>query len=780
MNLHYSYTELASVFGTHCQGVSEGVITRVSIDTRSIVFGDETLFFALKGKRNGADFINEAYKKGCRAFVLDSDTHLNELKDACYFIVKNPLIALQGLASYHRKRFQIPVLGITGSAGKTITKEWLYHFLRDKYTVIRSPKSYNSQIGVALSVLELKENHTFALFEAGISQPNEMHALREMIQPTFGLFTGIGSAHSDGFADDYEKRKEKEILFSTCEWVVSKEILDNSIPLVNWDSIQVETDKETSLTHIKISDYGSFTFKGGASFQLNNIVNVLLVLKQLDYPACEIQYKLNTLPEVIMRMEMVTGKNENTLINDAYNMDMDGLENALAYQQQLAGSKKRIVVLGFGDRFDIDLEEVKDLVKRFKIETLYLCGSNSTEKFRSYKEVEEDLLGIQNSVILFKGTYQSGIAPLIHNLSRNNNQTFLEINKQSLRHNLTFFKSILQPNTKLMVMVKASSYGSGSKEMAAFLAGEGVDYLGVAFADEGIDLRKTGITLPILVMNAHSSSFDDVIRYELEPAIFSIDQLDSFTRALIFHNKTNYPIHIKVETGMNRLGFVETEMDQLIAYIKAQPEVRIQSVYSHLAESENSDQSFTTQQIHRFTRYANQLENELNYKIDRHICNTSGIVNYPEAHFELVRLGIGLFGIGTRPELKNVLQFKTHISKINQLKIGESLGYNREHVAAKEEQIAVLPVGYADGLRRIFGNQNAHVYINGNYAPIVGNICMDMCFIDVTGLNCFVNQEVELFGNNHSIQKWAKWADTIPYEMLTAISTRVKRIWIEE
>lgn len=778
MKLNYSHIDIARFAGAQTEGGTSVQISSVSIDTRSIVDGSNTLFVCLKGKRDGADFIDDAYKKGCRAFVVQQNSSFKKYADAVYLKVDNPLLALQLLAQHHRESFSYPVIGITGSAGKTIVKEWLYHFLRDEYHVVRSPKSFNSQIGVALSLLEMQKHHTLAIIEAGISQVGEMDALREMIQPNYGIFTNLGVAHEEGFSSRSEKLAEKAKLFVKSEWVVSKNYCFDSTQNINWENSEIQLSKSSGSTQLSVKNYGQFEVNFTTQTKLENLCNVLMVLRELNYPVEKIQHKLNLLPEVVMRMETVAGKNNNTLINDAYNMDMDGLEHALIQQKEVAGDRKRIVVLAFNEFFKGNLTEIHIQLNRFQPHQILLCSKNKTDNFLSFDEVYEILQQAEDSVILFKGSHKSGLTSVINNLSLKHHQTYLEINKQALRHNLTFFRGLIKKETKLLVMVKASSYGSGSKEMAEFLAHEGVDYLGVAFADEGIDLRKTGISLPILVMNAHPSAFDDIIRSNLEPAIFSVDQLDEFTRTLILHEKTGYPVHIKVETGMNRLGFVENEIDELLTYIKSQPEIRVKSVYSHLAESDNVDKTFTFEQIKRFEKYVNRIQSELNYRIDSHICNTSGIVNYPEAHFNMVRLGVGLFGVGQATELQNALQLKTHISKINTLKAGETIGYNREFKLTKEEKIAVLPVGYADGIRRVFGNEKAHVLINNQSAPIVGNVCMDMCFVNVTGLDVEINQEVEIFGDTHSINLWADWADTIPYEILTSISQRVKRVWV--
>jgi alanine racemase len=780
VKLNYTIQEIARVVGAEPKTSSTAVISAVSIDSRALIDGEKTLFFCLKGKRNGTDFIQSAIAKGCKNFVVPANyKNSREFADVTFLFVQDTLKALQDVAAYHRKQFDYPVIGITGSAGKTIVKEWLYHFLRERYQVVRSPKSFNSQIGTALSVLEMTPRHNLAIIEAGISKSGEMEDLARMIQPNYGVFTTLGHAHDEGFENRQEKFNEKSILFRNCEWVVSRSYsFDHTLNLA-WENRLITYEIGHSSARIDVRNYGSFEVNFINEASIENLCHVLAVLKELDFPVEIVQQKLSILPDVVMRMEILQGKNNNVLINDAYNMDMDGLMYALVQQREMAGAIDRVVVLGFGEWFNGSIIDIREQVRRFDPTKIILCSKTEREGCISFEEAYDVLQKTSHSVILFKGSFKAGLTPMINNLALKHHQTFLEINKSALRNNLTFFRKLISPKTKLMVMVKASSYGSGSKAMSEFLEQEGVDYLGVAFADEGIELRKANVSLPILVMNSHPAAFDDIIRHNLEPAIFSMSQLDEFTRTLILHEQTNYPIHIKLETGMNRLGFSEYELDELLAYIKSQPELRVKSVYSHLAESDNPDKTFTELQIRRFENYANKIQQVLNHKIDRHICNTSGIVNYPEAHFDMVRLGIGLFGIGNSPELQTVIQLKTHISKINTLLPGQSIGYNREHVAQKEERIAVLPIGYADGIRRVFGNHKARVLVNGQYAPIVGNVCMDMCFIDVTHINAAINDEVEFFGDNQSINQWAKWAETIPYEILTSISTRVNRVWVD-
>ena len=778
MKLNYAIAELVKLLNAELIGsCRNSTFNQVYIDTRVMIDGSCSLFVCLESKRKGTEFITQAYDLGCRTFLVPRTFTPNPAHaEACFICVENVLRALQSIAFAHRKCFDFPVIGITGSFGKTIVKEWLFHCLQNQFCVVRSPKSYNSQIGVALSVLQITEEHNLAIFEAGISQKNEMQALENMIQPNIGIFTGIGNAHNVGFENNEEKLLEKAHLFANCKAVISADFDFNGAENIHWNDIIVNV--QVNKSDFIVADYGSFEAPFTAKHKVENMRAVLAMLKYLDFPASKVQQCIDSLPQLVMRMELVQGKNSNLLINDAY--AMEGLEEALAYLNELSVDEPRIVFLGLTDAHYLRQEWFSQILNKANLDSVIVVSEHGQiPKTISLEAAAAKIQSFTNSVVLIKGQHGSGIAKLIAPMMQRSHPTMLEISQQALRNNLTCFKKQIQSETKLMVMVKAAAYGIGAREMAAFLEREGVDYLGVAFPDEGVNLRKSGVKLPIMVMNSHQSSFLDVVENQLEPAIFSLEQLDDFTSELVRLEIQNYPIHIKIETGMNRLGFRLEDLDPLCAYLSSQPEVRVQSVYSHLAESGNAERSFTNKQLDLFQQAYNKLQRSLPYNIARHICNTDGIINYPEAHLDMVRLGIGLLGYADLPELEHAVSLSTKISKVNLLKKGESLGYDRSFVAEKDMEIAVLPIGYADGFRRLFGNNRGFVFIDNHKCSVLGNVCMDMCFVDVSGLNAKAGDSVELIGLNVSIYDWAAWSATIPYENITSMSQRLNRIWVD-
>lgn len=778
MKLNYAIAELVKLLNAELIGsCTNSTINQVHIDTRVMIDGRCSLFVCLESKRKGTEFITQAYDLGCRAFLVPR-IFTPDLKysDACFIRVENVLSALQNITKAHRKRFDLPVIGITGSFGKTMVKEWLFHFLQNHFRVVRSPKSYNSQIGVALSVLQIAEEHNLAIFEAGISQKDEMQALEKMIQPNIGVFTGIGNAHNAGFENKEEKLLEKARLFANCKLVISSDFDFNGTENMHWNKIKVNPQGDKS--EFIVADYGCFEAAFTDKYKVDNLRAVLALLKHFDFPASKVQQCINSLPQIVMRMELVQGKNSNLLINDAY--AMEGLEEALAYLNELSVGAPRIVFLGLTDGHYLQQRWFRQILNIANPDGVVLVSEHGQlPDTISLEAAASQIQLLINSVVLIKGQHGSGIAKLIAPMMQRSHPTILEISQHALRNNLTCFKKQIQSQTKLMVMVKAAAYGIGAREMAAFLEREGVDYLGVAFPDEGVNLRKSGVKLPIMVMNSHQSSFLDVIENHLEPAIFSLEQLDDFTSELVRLGIHSYPIHIKIETGMNRLGFRLEDLDALCAYLSSQPEVLVQSVYSHLAESGNAERSFTNKQLDLFQQAYHKLQHTVPYNIARHICNTDGIINYPEAHLDMVRLGIGLLGYADLPELEHAVSLSTKISKVNLVKKGESLGYDRSFVAERDMEIAVLPIGYADGFRRLFGNSRGFVFIDNHKCRVLGNVCMDMCFVEVSGLNAKAGDSVELIGLNVSIYDWAAWSATIPYENITSMSQRLNRIWVD-
>jgi Alr-MurF fusion protein len=608
VKLNYRISDFVQLIDGSTKATSlDGQVNRVSIDSRQISNVEGLAFFALSGKREGYNYVHDAYAKGCRIFVLPDSAPEPEFPDGIVIRVPNVLRALQALAAHHRNLYHGKIIAITGSAGKTMVKEWLYFLLKNKTSVFRSPKSYNSQIGVALSLLELDNHYDLAIIEAEVSQKGEMLHLKHMIRPDFGVLTHMGSAHNEGFDSLQENLHERAVLFNDCQWVVSR---FNELHTTNsdgWDTEIIITQKSVLTTHIVVDGFGEFIAPFSDQIRLENLCSALATVKQLGYSQEGLHDLIANLPNVAMRMEISPGKNDTLLMNDAYNLDMDGLEQALIQQKQLAGDRKRIVVLAFKDTPISIRQHAEHLIQQYNVDAYHAINASNVLDAHQATEWVNTLMANRSACLLFKGTHNSGLDVLVNKLKTKHHDTFLEINKAALRNNLKVFRSKLRIGTKLMVMVKASSYGSGSRGMAEFLEQEGVDYLGVAYVDEGVELRQAGVSLPIFVMNPRDTAFDEIIAHQLEPAIFSLEQLDGFVRQLIANNMRNYPIHIKLETGMNRLGFRENEIPALLDFLQAQPEVYVKSIYSHLAESDSHDRSYTTQQIARFTHYDRQI-----------------------------------------------------------------------------------------------------------------------------------------------------------------------------
>lgn len=765
MKIQFSYSEICTITnGRSLTNPSGDCVTNISFDTRKIADGKGTLFVALNGDfRNGHAFIQDAYSKGVWLFLVSDKVDISAYPEAFFIQVENTLWALQEIAKTHRLKFSYPVIAITGSIGKTMVKEWTYHFLSAKLKVIRSPKSYNSQLGVALSLLELHEECDVALIEVGISKPNEMDRLREIVQPTIGIFTAFGSAHRENFSSKEAHLEEKLKLFSSC----SKTYYHTSIPL---SVEQKEAIHGVSLSTEMVTPYlDSLPFKDYVSHH-----NVLFALQlALDFSISKeaIQSKIESLPRLALRMETFEGINNNTIINDTYNLDFDALTQSLEYQLSISDKRQRVVVIGLDGDVENKKTELDKIIAPFHPEKVI------------YWDTTTVLEPIENSVILIKGSRKADMQKVARQYRLKNHKTFLEIDLNAVRHNLSVFKSYLKPETKLLAMVKSNSYGSGTEKMASFYEQQGVNYLGVAYADEGVELRKQGIKLPILVMNAEEDGFEDCISYDLEPAIYSFDQLDQFIKELIFAGKTDFPIHIKLNTGMTRLGFELSEVGQIIETIQAQPEVKVKSVYSHLADSDNmGNKEFTQLQIERFTIACDQISSHLSYTFDRHILNSEGVSRFSNAQFEMVRLGIGMYGYSANPSFKNKLQdaifWNSSISQIKTIQKGDSVGYSRTFIAENEMQVAIVPVGYADGFRRSLSNGVGSLYIQGKSCKVLGRVCMDMIMVDVTGLPVSTGTHVEIIGKHQTMEQFASMMETIPYEVMTGISKRVHRVYL--
>jgi len=802
------------------------LISELVIDSRKLILPESSLFFALRSKRNdGHKYIEDLYNLGVRNFVVEEvPSNLLLFYDANIIRVKNTLHALQALAMMHRKQFNIPVIGITGSNGKTIVKEWLFQLLNESYSIVRSPKSYNSQIGVPLSVWQMRSEHSLAIFEAGISEQDEMDRLQPIIQPTIGIFTNIGHAHDENFINRIQKAGEKLKLFTKVNTLVycidQKELQEGIIKtgiLKNIDTFTWSRKIEADL-QITSTDYQAHTailtalFKGkeisiGIPFtdeaSIENAIHCWATMLLMGIAQPLIARRMRTLQPLAMRLEMKTGINNSTLINDSYSNDIDSLSIALDFLNQQKQHQKRTVILSDilqSGRSDSHLyQEVADLLALKGIDRLIGIGKGIGRQASLFKmdkaffaTTEEfinsySLSSFANESILLKGARVFEFERITEALQQKTHETVLEIDLGALVHNLNQYRSRLNSGVKVMCMVKAFSYGSGSYEVANVLQFHQVDYLTVAYSDEGVELRKAGIKLPIMVMNPDEESFDSMLKYQLEPEIYSFRVLNMLESAMLKLSQHTGPvgIHIKIDTGMHRLGFDPSDMEKLINQLVGRPHIVIKSVFSHLAISDNAEgDDFTRYQVETFKKVSEQFCSAFDYPIAKHIANTAAITRFPEAHFDMVRLGIGLYGIGHTKEeigkLHNVTTLRSTISQIKHIAACETVGYNRSFKAERETEIAIVPIGYADGLSRALSNGKGHLMVRGKLVPIVGNICMDMTMIDVTGIDVHEGEEVLVFGKERSVADLAKEMGSIPYEIMTGISQRVKRIYFQE
>ncbi len=808
--------EIAEIInGTLHSGIPVEII-EYSIDSRSVVTPEHTLFFALTGNNhNGHDYIRTLYSDGMRAFVISEfREEFNQLTGANFIVVENVLTALQQLAAHHRQHTQAEVIGITGSNGKTVVKEWLYQLLANDHAVYRSPRSYNSQVGVPLSLLGIDPKTEIAIIEAGISQKGEMQHLQQMIQPTIGIFTHLGDAHGENFASKEEKLAEKAQLFTSCQWVIGQtgealEYIKTRVPSTTsfllWGEdpkadIHVKT-MDIALGHREVQvTFGNkhfildIPFPDIASYE--NCMNAVSILLLKQYSPNVIISRVQQLSAIAMRMEIKDGINNCTLVNDYYNSDPSSFQLALNILATQDASKERVVILSdfmdTGKSGDDLYPSIAETLRQANISLFIGIGKHLSEhrhdfaaNSRFYEDTEhflrqEERDNFNNQIILIKGARAFQLEYIAGFLQKQSHSTILEVDLDAMVHNLNHFRSLTDAH--IAVMVKAFSYGSGSREIASLLQYHRVDYLMVAFADEGIELRAAGITIPIAVMNPEREAFDNMIMFNLEPEIYALDILEDFNQALNKHGIKRFPVHIKLNTGMNRSGFDEQDIPQLLEFFGTERSVYIRSIFSHLAGSdETMHDEFTLGQIHLFERMTERIQTQFNYKIWRHILNSAGIERFPQYHFDMVRLGIGLHGISaTHANLQPVSSFKTYISSIRNVPEGQSIGYGRKSYTTRSSRIAVIPVGYADGLNRHLSNRVGNVFIKGKRVPIIGNICMDTCMIDVTDTNATIGDEVEIFGKHILVTELSEQLGTIPYEILTGISHRVKRVYYKE
>ena len=797
-------------------------IENIFIDSRNTVSNIKNLFIAIKGERHdGHNFIGELYSNGIRNFIIDQEINVDQYPEANFFKAKNSIIALQTLAGHKRKNFKGCLIGITGSNGKTIVKEWLGKLIESVYSVYRSPRSYNSQVGVPLSLWHLNHYQDYAIIEAGISRMGEMEKLETIIKPEIGIYTNLGTAHDEGFPSLEEKAHQKAQLFKDSSTIIfCKDFPEISNALHNLPKLEekefigwsfedntsnyfVETESRNNGTAIRIPFEEQFhifqvPFQDHAS--LENITHCLLLLLHEGLPIKVIQNTLNDIKPLNMRLETKKGKNSTYLVDDSYNNDLVGLDTALQFFSQQKQFQKRILILS--DLLETGLSSevlYQQLADRIALEKLNLVVGIGTEikaleKFyngdlkifpntASFLDYEKEN-SFREALILIKGARKFNFESIVQRLEQKIHGTVLEIDLNKITHNLNFYRSRLKPGVKTMVMVKAFAYGSSSHEIANWLEFQNVDYLAVAYADEGVVLRQHGIKLPIMVMNPDPRSFELLQQYNLEPELYSesiFKDYASYTR----NQKNPIKIHLKLDTGMHRLGFETHEISQLQLLLAENPQLKVASIFSHLAASDESiHNGFSAQQTMAFKKTAEGLVDFLGYKPILHLLNSPGISRFPDFQFDMVRLGIGLYGVdptGIHSEhLQSVSTLKTVISQIKHIKKGETIGYARKGIAYEDMKIATISIGYADGFNRKFSQGVGKVLINGIIAPVIGNVCMDMTMVEVTNIDCKAGDEVIVFGEKPNISEMAKAIDTIPYEILTNISERVKRVFYTE
>lgn len=789
----------------------ETEITTLCFDSRQATHSPNELFIALKGSnQDGHDFIPALIQKGSSNFLveeeLDAQENVNLLR------VESTLHALQQLAQYKRKLFKGPVVAITGSNGKTIVKEWLTVLLSTQKTILSNPKSYNSQLGVPLSVWPISNQFDIGVFEAGISQPEEMETLEEILNPDIGIFTNIGSAHEEQFESLEQKVLEKLKLFKHCDSLIydcDDKLVSSLIEKhyngekLSWSKSGIGAIKFTKADQwIQLewkSSHYRFSFELADDASIQNITHAIICALKLGIAPESIQQGLNRIKPVQMRLELKRGVQGNFIIDDTYNNDLAGLNKALNFMEQQRSHENKTLILSDFIQSKVSIDDFRKLnelliskgIDRLigigpQLMAAKHCFSLKTHFFQNTEEfISSDLSDqIHNELILIKGARQFALERVSLLLTEKAHKTRLEINLDAVRHNLLFYKSLLKPETKVMAVIKALAYGSGSTEVARLLEYNQIDYLAVAYADEGVALRKDGIKTQIMVMNPSEDDVYRMIRFNLEPEIYNVDQLSFFEKVFKSFNK-KLPIHIVINTGMNRLGFDKEQIAELVAVLQSNQDISVKSIFSHLAASDEKEhEAFSLKQIQSFKETADSITSELGYNPILHILNSGGITRFPDHQLDMVRLGIGLHGVEVnhkyQDKLQKPAQLKTTISQIREVKAGSSIGYGRKGKAERDKRIAVIAIGYADGYLRVFSNGNAYVSINGRKAKTIGNVCMDMTMVDVTDIDAKEGDEVVVFGNSPSVSELAEWAGTIPYEILTNVSSRVRRVFYSE
>ena len=812
----YKILELANIISAEIIGNPDGFVNAIYFDSRTVYRPINAVFFSFAERGN--TYVNDAYRKGIRVFVVPGIEEPEE--DAVYLKVNSPLKALQQWAEYHRVEFNLPIIGITGSNGKTIVKEWLNQLLWKDFSIVRSPKSYNSQIGVPLSVLRISAENELGIFEAGISKPEEMERLERMIQPQIGVLTHIGTAHLENFETREQLIREKLKLFKTAQIIIfngDDALLRQMIEEIYPDKAIITFGKSPE-NQFHILGIQKLQNSQQISFQLNavnyrieipfldeaSVENICCVLTVIHTLKIDFEKHLNackSLQPIEMRLEIKEGIRNSVIINDAFNSDLHSVKVAMDVLVQQPFSRRSVVltdVLQSSLDKDILYREVANLINSYPIDNLILIGE-FIPQYKNLFQVDSrvfrttddflktiNLMNVNNEAILLKGARPFELEKVSAILEKQAHDTVLEVNLQALVDNLNFFKSRLKPTTKLMAMIKANAYGAGSFEVAHTLEHQQIDYLGAAYVDEGVELRKLGISMPIMILNPEQSSYSPIIDYRLEPELYSLRVLNLFVKILKEKSISEpYPIHLKIDTGMNRLGFKPDELDEIIEFLSIEKSIRIQSIFTHLATADiPEEKAFVLQQLKTFDEAYDKICSALEINPIKHALNSPGMVHFPEHQYDMVRLGIGMYGFSDDPQiqkqLKNVITFKTVISRISEIEPGETVSYGRRYKAERKSRIATLPVGYADGIRRVLGNGKGCVNIHDQLVPIVGAICMDMLMVDVTDIICKEGDEVIIFGENPTATDVAKSMDTISYEVLTSISSRVKRVYFKE
>lgn len=756
MNFQLSIKQFAHIIAVDSISLAPDIfVNGVVYDTRKIFDGNGKVFFALKGKyRDGIAFVEEAYQKGIRVFVLDELPKVLQ-PDAAYLKVDEPLDALMKLASWHRSQFEIPVIAVIGTHGKTTIKEWLATLLKQNYQLVKSPKSYNSKLGVALSVLGLHEEAEIAVFEASLTHEGDGTLFNELIKPTHSIIGHVGNKYNENFASNKDKAKEYKSFLKDSKVVFSADSKAQNFVTNEQELIKVILEDQTSevgLSQKLKAENAAISKRVASHFEIT-------IPKAFAFS------------DVVMRLETFDGINDSLIINDTYSLDIDSLEAALQYQSSVAKSKRRVLFLP-KDLEQTPHHDIKNIIDRFHpIDCHYLDSL----------EIDPEI--IQDSVVLVKGNQGAFMNNIAHYLKLKHHRTKINVDLSALRKNIHLLKGLLPENTMSLIMVKANAYGTGIIKTASFVEGLGVDYLGVAYTDEGVALRKSGVVCPILVMSPGPDDFQDCISYDLEPSIFSLQLLDDFIKVLILKNRVGFPIHLKIDSGMHRLGISPEDIPSFIDVLNSQPEFYLKGVYSHFSESDNSqERSFTKTQLQVFEHSCATIASYVPYPFLKHIANSAAIINYPEACLDMVRMGLVVYGVTPNTELsqklKPVIEWRSEVVQVKTLKRGDSIGYNRSFTADANMEIAVIPVGYGDGFRRSLGAGRGHVFIEGVKCKTLGNICMDMLMVDVTGKGILEGTPVEIIGKNQTLANFAAQLDTIPYEVLTSLSSRVHRNYI--